>query len=161
VCVIGSRESLGTGSQWDPFREFQAISERLNSLFEPALQRAADGSREQTMTVFDWAPAVNISETETAYLVRADLPEVKKEDVKVSCDGGVLTLEGERKHEKREENERYHRVESSFGKFARRFTLPEDAQAESIDASFKDGALTVTIPKAAPKSPKSRVIQIN
>jgi len=151
--------SLVRRNVWDPFREFQALSERLNSLFEPALQR--DGSREQALTVFDWAPAVNISETEAAYLVRVDLPDVKKEDVKVTCDSGVLTLEGERKQEKREENERYHRVESSFGKFARRFTLPEDAQAESIDASFKDGALTVTIPKAAPKSPKARVIQVN
>jgi len=73
----------------------------------------------------------------------------------------VLTLEGERRHEKKEEGEKFHRVESSFGKFMRRFTLPEDAQIESIEAAFKDGALTVTIPKAAPKSPKARVIQVS
>jgi HSP20 family protein len=146
---------------WDPFREFQELSDRLNRMFEPRYAPASTDAREQALTVFDWAPAVNISETDKAYLVKADLPDVKKEDVKVMHDNGVLTIEGERRQEKREESEKFHRVESSFGKFLRRFTLPEDAQAESIEAAFKDGALTVTIPKTAIKAPKSREIQVS
>lgn len=146
---------------WDPFREFQELSERLNSLFSPRYAPANSDAREQALTVFDWAPAVNISETEKAYVVKADLPDVKKEDVRVRHDNGVLTLEGERRQEKREENEKFHRVESSFGKFLRRFTLPEDVQVDAIEAAFKDGALTVTIPKAQPEAPKAREIQVS
>jgi len=145
---------------WDPFREFQALSDRLNRLYEPRYAPTNTDAREQQLTTFDWAPAVNISETDKAYVVKADLPDVRKEDVKVRHDAGVLILEGERRQEKREEGEKFHRVESSFGKFLRRFTLPEDAQVESIEASFKDGALTVTVPKAAAKSPGAREIQV-
>lgn len=148
---------------WYPFRDFQELSERLNHWFEPRYvpaTRASNETREQAPTVFDWAPQVNISETEKAYVVKADLPDVKKEDVKVTHDKGVLTLAGERRQEKREESEKFHRVESSYGKFLRRFTLPEDVQTDAIEAAFKDGALTVTIPKEAPKVPAAREIQV-
>jgi HSP20 family protein len=145
---------------WDPFREFQDLSNRLNRIFQVNANGDQEG-REQALTVFDWAPPVNISETDKAYLVKADLPEVKKEDVKVTHDNGVLTIQGERKQAKREESEKFHRVESSYGKFLRRFTLPEDSQAETIDANFKDGSLTVVIPKAAAARPKSREIQVS
>lgn len=144
---------------WDPFREFQDLSNRLNRIFQGNQQNAHEAG-EQALTVFDWAPSVNISETDKAYLVKADLPEVKKENVKVTHENGVLTIEGERKQEKRDENEKFHRVESSYGKFLRRFTLPEDAQEESIEANFKDGALTVLIPKAVVQRPKSREIKV-
>jgi len=147
------------GNTWDPFREFQDLSERLNRIFQ-GNQQAGGEAREQALTVFDWAPAVNISETEKAYLVKADLPEVKKENVKVTHENGVLTIEGERRHEKRDENEKFHRVESSYGKFMRRFTLPDDSQAEAIEANFSDGALTVVIPKAIAQRPKSREIKV-
>ena len=110
--------------------------------------------------MFDWVPAVNISETDKAYVVRADLPEVKKEDVKVTQENGVLTIEGERRQEKREDAEKFHRVESSYGKFMRRFTLPEDGQDEAIEAHFKDGSLSVVIPKAASKRAKARQINV-
>jgi HSP20 family protein len=146
---------------WDPFREFQELSDRLSTLLSPRYAPANTDVQEQALTAFDWAPAVNISETDKAYVVRADLPDVKKEDVKVRHDNGVLTLEGERRQEKREEKEKFHRVESSFGKFMRRFTLPEDVQADAIEAAFKDGSLTVTIPKAQPKTPKAREIKVS
>lgn len=146
---------------WDPFREFQELSDRLSRAFSgQPYNNQQEGNREQALTVFDWSPAVNISETDKAYLIKADLPEVKKEAVKVTHQDGVLTLEGERRQEKREENEKFHRVESSYGKFMRRFTLPDDAQDESIEATFKDGALTVVIPKAAAKRSKSREIKV-
>jgi HSP20 family protein len=146
-------------SVWDPFREFQDLTERLNRVFQANQHNGQEG-REQALTVFDWVPAVNISETDKAYLVKADLPEVKKEDVKVTHEKGVLMIEGERRQDKREDNEKFHRVESSYGKFMRRFTLPEDAQDESIEASFKDGSLTVVIPKATAKRQKSREIKV-
>jgi HSP20 family protein len=151
------RQALNT---WDPFREFQELSDRLNRVFQGQPVPNGNDGREQALTMFDWVPSVNISETDKAYLVRADLPEVKKEDVKLTHENGVLTIEGERRQEKREENEKFHRVESSYGRFARRFTLPEDAQEEGIEATFKDGSLSVSIPKAAPKRPKARQIQV-
>ena len=147
-------------SVWDPFREFQEISDRLNRYFQSSVAES-NASGNQALRGFDWSPAVNISETEKAYLIKLDLPEVKKEDVKVTSENGVLAVEGERKQEKREENEKFHRVESVYGRFVRRFTLPEDAQEDGIEATFKDGALLLSVPKAAPKSPKSRQISVN
>jgi HSP20 family protein len=93
--------------------------------------------------------------------VKADLPEVPKENVKVTHEDGVLTIQGERRQEKRSEGEKFHRVESSYGKFLRRFTLPDDGQADGIEATFKEGALSVVIPKAAAKRPQSRDIPVS
>jgi HSP20 family protein len=159
IMNLTRRHNLAT---WDPFREFQELSDRLSRAFAAGngLAQPQAETREQALTVFDFAPAVNISETDKAYVVKADLPEVKKEDVKVTHENGVLTIQGERRQEKREGGEKYHRVESSYGKFLRRFTLPEDSQDESIEASFKDGALTVVVPKAAAKQPKAREVQV-
>ncbi|HKU44005.1 MAG TPA: Hsp20/alpha crystallin family protein [Polyangiales bacterium] len=146
---------------WDPFREFQELSDRLNRIFRGGSSLAADDSDRPALRGFDWAPAVNISETDKAYNIKVDLPEVRKEDVKVTSENGVLTIEGERKQEKREENEKYHRVESVYGRFFRRFTLPDDAQEEQIQAAFKDGSLTVSVPKAEAKRPKARQISVS
>ncbi len=143
---------------WDPFRELQEMADRVNRLLQVEDKRDAG---QQALTAFDWAPAVNISETDKAYLVKADLPDVKKENVKVTHENGVLTIEGERRQEKREQNEKFHRVESSYGRFLRRFTIPDDAEEGRIEASFKDGALNVTIPKAEAKSPKARQIAVS
>jgi HSP20 family protein len=145
---------------WDPFREFQEISDRLNRYYQGTQVNAEQGEK-QALRGFDWAPAVNISETEKAYLIKVDLPEVKKEDVKVTSENGVLAIEGERRQEKRADGEKFHRVESVYGRFLRRFTLPDDAQEEQIEASFKDGALQVAVPKALAKSPKARQIAVN
>ena len=141
-------------SAWDPFKELRDISHRMNRMF------AFDGDG-QTLTGIDWAPSVNISETDKAYLVRADLPEVKREDVKVSCEHGVLTIEGERKQQKTEQSERLHRVESSYGRFSRRFTLPSDVDENSIEATYKDGTLGVRINKVPGKHGNSRQIKIS
>jgi HSP20 family protein len=147
---------------WDPFREFQDLSDRLNRFFQTTPSNLANQSEgEQALRGFDWSPAVNISETEKAYVIKADLPEVRKEDVKLTVENAVLTLEGERRQQKKEENEKFHRVESIYGRFVRRFTLPDDAQDEKVEATFKDGALLISIPKAAAKSPKARQISVS
>lgn len=143
---------------WDPFREFQELSDRLNRYFGP--NASNDGNGQQSLRGFDWTPAVNISETGKAYLIKLDLPEVRKEEVKVTSENGVLTIEGERRQEKREESEKFHRVESVYGRFLRRFTLPDDAQEDKIEATFKDGALLVSVPKAEAKHPKARQIAV-
>src|SRR5215510_14601999 len=108
--------------RWDPFRELEDMSDRLNRMFaRPALRN----SGKEIMTVADWIPTVDISETDHEYLIKAELPEVKKEDVKVTVENGVLTLEGERRQENEEKGKKFHRVERSDGSFVRSFTLPE------------------------------------
>ena len=145
---------------WDPFRELRDLSDRMNRAFglEHGLRR--NGESDQALTGVDWAPSVNISETEKAYLIGADLPDVKKEDVSVHCEDGMLTIQGERKQEKTEENERFHRVESSYGRFVRRFVLPDDADENGIEARFENGSLRVRVPRAEKKLPKARQIKL-
>ena len=145
---------------WDPFKDLRDLSERMNRAFglEPWARRNGEG--DQALTGVDWAPSVNISETEKAYVIGADLPDVKKEDVAVHCENGTLTIQGERKQQKSEENERFHRVESSYGRFVRRFVLPDDADESGIAATFENGALRVRVPRAEPKQPKARQIKL-
>ena len=112
--------------RWDPFRELEDMSTRLNRIFGTApVPRQSDES-----DVFaDWAPAVDIQETDAEYLIKADLPALKKEEVKVSVENGVLAIEGERKHEKEEKGKKFHRVERTYGKFVRRIAVPTEAVA--------------------------------
>jgi HSP20 family protein len=145
---------------WDPFAELREMSDRLNRVFSGDSLFNFPKGEGQALANIDWAPSVNVSESDKAYLIRADLPEVKKDDVKVSCDKGMITIEGERKHQKTEENERFHRVESSYGRFVRRFALPEDADENAIEASYKDGGLTVRIPKSPAKAPQAKQIKV-
>ena len=93
--------------------------------------------------------------TDTEYLVKTDLPDLKKEDVKVAIQDGVLSLEGERKQEKEEKTKKYHRVERSYGTFVRRLSVPADVDQQKVQAEFKDGVLTVHMPKSASAKPRS------
>ena len=108
----------------------------------------------------DWSPTADISETEQEFVIRAQLPGVKKEDVKVNVKDGVITIEGERKQQHEEKTEKMHRVESIWGNFSRSFSLPENANAESIRCETKDGVLTVHIPKLAKAEGKVRQIKV-
>ena len=125
--------------RWDPFRELEAIQTRLDRLTEGT----------DSPTFADWTPAVDIQETEKEYVIKADLPEVKKEDVKVHFEDGMLTLEGERTMEKEEKKNRFHKVERAYGKFVRRFAMPSEVDSEHVAATFKDGVLNVRVPKTA------------
>jgi HSP20 family protein len=142
--------------RWDPFRELETIQSRLNSLFG---ERALRGM-EQEPAFADWAPAVDIQETDKEYVVKADLPEVKKEDIKVEFDDGVLAIEGERKMEKEEKSRKFHKVERSYGKFVRRFALPTEVDAAKLTAEFKDGVLNVHLPKSAVAAPKAITVKV-
>lgn len=144
---------------WDPFREMEELSSRFNRLF--GLNRwTGDGERELLATT-DWSPSCDIVETEKEYRVRAELPNVKKENVHVTLEDGILTLQGERREEKEEKDIRFHRRELSYGNFVRRFTMPDDADESKVDASFKDGMLNVVITKTKARMPKAKEIAIH
>jgi HSP20 family protein len=137
---------MNTLTRWKPFKELEDLQNRLSNLFGRAPVRRT-GSKED-VTLPEWAPLADITEDDREYLIKAELPEVKKEDVKVSVENGVLTLSGKRKFEKEEKNKKYHRMERAYGSFMRSFTLPDDADAENVKADFKDGMLTVHLPKS-------------
>jgi HSP20 family protein len=145
--------------RWDPFRELEQMNDRLNRAFArgPLGRLAAGGD---ALTVFDWAPSVDIVETPEEFQIKAELPEVKREDVKVSVDAGVLRIEGERKQEKEEKGKKYHRVERSYGSFLRTFALPDNVDDRNVQADFKDGVLTVRLRKAEKAKPRSIEVKV-
>ncbi len=142
----------------DPSRELEEMSERFTRLLGrlPARQ---EGSKE-TLTVADWSPAVDISEDAKEYVIKAELPEVKKEDVKVTVQDGVLTIQGERKQEKEEKGKKYHRIERTYGTFVRSFTVPDDADDMKVMAEFTDGVLHVHLPKSEKAKPKAIEVKV-
>jgi HSP20 family protein len=135
--------------RWNPYRELEELQNRLGRVFGEAPGRA----RDEEFLFADWAPALDIQETDKEYAVKVDLPEVKREDIKVELLDGALTIQGERKQEKEEKGKKYHRVERQYGQFMRRFTLPGEVDATKIQAHFKDGVLTVNLPKTAAATP--------
>jgi len=131
--------------RWDPFSDTDRFFDRLMS--RSFRSWPGRGWSDEGGTKFEWSPSADISETDKEYLVRAELPAVKKEDVKVTVDSGMITIEGERKQEKEEKNEKFHRVERFYGGFSRSFSLPQNVDTGSIKCESKDGVLTVHIPK--------------
>jgi len=142
--------------KWDPFRELEGIQARLNHLFGEAPTRVFDDER----FFANWTPPVDIQETEKEYVVKADLPDVKKEDVKVEIDEDVLTVEGERKQEKEEKTKHFHRTERAYGKFVRRFAMPTHVDGAAVKAEFKDGVLNVYLPKTEAARPKAIEVKV-
>lgn len=107
-----------------------------------------------------WAPSVDIKEEANRYVVQADLPGVKPEDIEVTLQNGVLTIKGERQTEAKEEKENYRRIERFYGSFFRRFTLPETVEEEKIEATYDKGVLTVVIPKKPEVQPKKISVKV-
>ncbi len=140
---------------WSPLREFEDLFSRYGTL--PTRRYASDdGERESAA----WRPVANISETEKEYLIKAELPEVSKDDVEVSVNDGIITIKGERRMENGDETETQHRIESFYGSFARSFSLPADVDENEIHAESKDGVLKVHLPKAEVEAPKSIEIKV-
>ncbi|HTG77087.1 MAG TPA: Hsp20/alpha crystallin family protein [Steroidobacteraceae bacterium] len=142
--------------KWEPFRDVDDMFERV---FADTMRRWPRTSNDERR-VYDWAPAADVSETDGEYLIKAELPEVGKDDLNITVQEGVLTLAGERKEEKREDNEKVHRIERFHGSFSRRFTLPDDADEQGIKAESKDGVLVIHIPKQKVAHPQPRQIQV-
>jgi HSP20 family protein len=143
--------------KWSPFRELEDIQTRLNRFFNETPFRPLEG---EDLVFADWAPPVDIQETDKEYLITTELPDVKKEEVKVEMLDGVLTIEGERKREKEEKGKKFHKVERSYGKFVRQFALPPEVEATKIQAEFKDGMLNVHLPKAATAKPQAIEVKV-
>ena len=130
-------------TRWEPFREMDELLKGFGPLFgRMPITRTGEG-------VEEFMPLADIVERDKEYLIKLDLPEVPKEDVKVLFDDGVLTIRGERKVEKEDKGEKVHRTERYYGLFERSFVLPEDVDAKAIRAESKDGVLTIHLPRMA------------
>lgn len=143
--------------RWDPFADVDTFFNRFvpgSYANWPRLTIEGNGKK------FDWAPSADISETDREYVIRAELPAVRKEDVQVTLDDGMITIKGERKRQKEDKNEKFHRVESFYGSFERRFSLPENVNAEAISCESKEGVLTVHIPKSEMLKQKPKQITV-
>ena len=142
-------------TKWEPFYAMEKMFTRFPAFLG---QRPLRGNSEYFD--FDWSPSVDISETDKEYLIRAALPAVKKEDVTVTYEDGMLTLSGERHKEEEHEGEKFHRVESFYGNFSRSFELPDAIDAEAISAEAKDGVLTIHVPKTKAETKKIATIKV-
>ncbi|MFN2124101.1 MAG: Hsp20/alpha crystallin family protein [Candidatus Promineifilaceae bacterium] len=137
--------------RYDPWRSMEDLRQEMDRVFHPLLHREDDTSH---VVGGEWIPAVDIKDEENRYVIRADIPGVKPDDIEVSMENGVLTIRGERKFEETEEKENFKRIERSHGIFYRRFSLPDNTDADAIQATGKDGVLEVIIPKTTEKHTK-------
>ncbi len=143
--------------RWEPARELHTVQGEMNRLFNTFFDSRTPSSRGQVAR--RWVPAMDVVATDDHYVLRADLPGLSENDVKIEVEDNVLTVSGERKSEHEQKGEGYYRVERSFGSFSRSVTLPEGVDADSIEGSFSDGVLEVQIPK--PEQHKPRKVQIS
>ncbi|MDY0291671.1 MAG: Hsp20/alpha crystallin family protein [Desulfuromonadaceae bacterium] len=141
--------------RWDPWREMESFVDRYNR----ALGERQEGGQD-VMRKGDWSPRVDIAETAEEFTIKAEIPEVNKEDVKVTVENGILMLHGERKQEKEEKGKTYHRIERHYGAFNRSFTLPETVDQENVKASFKDGVLCIKLRKTKDVKPRAINVEI-
>lgn len=148
--------SLANLSRWDPFREAQKAQEQLSRLFgDGFLVRSEDSA------LSAWAPEIDIRETKDELVLEADLPGINDKDLDIRVEDNMLTVRGERKFEKKVNEENYLRVERSYGSFTRSFSLPHTVNTESIKAAYHDGVLTIRLPKREEAKPKQVKIEVS
>ncbi len=146
---------MNTLSRWEPFRGISSLQEQVNRLFE---NRFASCAEEQTLTA--WAPAVDVYETENELVIKADLPEISEKELDVRVENNMLTIRGERRFEQKVKEENYLRMERAYGSFSRSFSLPNTVNTEAVKAEYKEGVLTLTLPKRAELKPKQVKINV-
>ncbi|HEY5610571.1 MAG TPA: Hsp20/alpha crystallin family protein [Thermoanaerobaculia bacterium] len=139
-------------TRWDPFREIMQMNERMNRLYGTA--RGSDLDQSGELTAGDWIPPCDVIETGDSIIVRAEIPGLKEEDIDIRLEGNLLSLRGHREFQKESEERNYHRIERSYGGFARSFTLPSGVDAENIAADYENGVLEVTLPKREESRPR-------
>ena len=147
-------------THWNQFKELEALHNSLSSLFARPQVPRPEG-QEEPMRVPEWTPQVDVSEDATEYLIKAELPEVKKEDVKITMEDGTLTITGDRQCEKEGNGKKYHRVERAYGSFGRSFSLPDDASPAKVTADFKDGVLKVHLAKNEKPRPQQVEVSVS
>lgn len=145
-------------TSWDPFKELDTFQDRLASMFGHDPSKMDKGNGNQLVESENWRPIVDIAEDENAFTITAELPEIPKENVKVTVENGVLNISGERKIEKEEKKKKYHRIERSYGSFSRSFTLADNVDAENIKADYKKGLLKIVLPKS--ETAKTKAIEV-
>jgi HSP20 family protein len=146
-------------TRWDPFREIDDLQNRLSTMFGRAPIKK-EGDKREALTVAEWAPLVDIVEDDKNYVIKAELPGIKKEEIKVGVQDDVLTISGQRHYEKEEKDKKIHRIERSYGSFMRSFTIPEDSDGEKVSAESKDGILIVHLPKTERVKPKQIEVKV-
>ena len=147
---------MNTITRWEPFRGLSTLQDQMNRLFADTLFRGR--SDESALTT--WAPAVDICETENALVVKADLPDVNETDLDIQVENNILTIRGERKFERDVKEDNYLRVERAYGSFSRSFSLGNTVNTEAIKAEYRDGVLTLTIPKREEAKPKQVKVSV-
>jgi HSP20 family protein len=155
IVATQTQESPMSIIKWQPFREMDDAFGRLLPVRWPRWMNEVEGGAN-----FEWTPSADISETDNEYLIRAELPAVKKDDVKITIDQGMITISGERKDKKETKDEKFHRIESFQGQFTRSFTLPENVAEKDIRAETRDGVLTVHLPKSKVEKAKSIEVKV-
>jgi HSP20 family protein len=143
--------------RWEPLREFTTLQNEMNRLFGSVFDEPAAGNGG---TLRRWMPAMDLLETESHFVLRADLPGMSEEDVNIEVEERVLTVSGERKAEHKENKDSYQRIERAFGSFSRSLTLPDGVDAEAVSASFDRGVLEVQIPKPEQRKPRKISIEV-
>jgi HSP20 family protein len=141
--------------RWEPFAAMDELFTRFPSLMGRLPQLSGNGEKN-----VDWAPPVDISETGQEYLIRASLPAVKKDDLEITVEDGMLTLRGARNQKEQQQDEKFHKVETLFGRFSRSFSLPDAIDAAAIRAESKDGVLTIHVPKTKVEAKKLTTIKV-
>jgi len=145
-------------------KEMEDLHRRLSSVFDLAPLRrntASANPGQENMTVPEWSPLVDIIEDDKEYLIKVELPEIPRENVKVTVEGGTLTISGERRAEKEEKGRKFHRIERYYGSFERSFSVPDDADDAKVNAEFKDGILRVHLAKTEKARPKQIEVKVN
>src|SRR5690242_6358675 len=144
-------------TRWEPFRGLNTLQDQVNRLFEDNFARSRSGQAE----LASWAPAVDIYETENELVVKADLPEVLEKDIDVRVENNMLTIRGERKFSNEVHEDNYLRVERAYGSFTRSFSLPNTVNTETIKAEYRNGVLSVRMPKREESKPKQIRISVS
>jgi len=142
-------------THWNPYSELATVQDQMNRLF----RNIWGGGQRDEADYGAWMPAVDLREEEKQYVIEADLPGVKKDDIEINIENNVLSLSGERRFENEEKKDAYHRIERTYGKFMRSFTLPVRVDTEKVSATYKDGILEVKVPKTEESLPKKIKVQ--
>jgi HSP20 family protein len=140
--------------RWEPLREMSSLQTEMNRLFNTMFESPTVGNGGTRR----WTPAMDLAETENHFVLRADLPGMREEDVAIELEDNVLTVSGERKADHEENGEGFYRVERAFGAFSRSLTLPQGVDAEAVSAGFTNGVLEVRIPKPEQRKPRKIAI---
>lgn len=119
----------------------------------------ANGGNEESMAIAEWSPRIDITEDDSEFLLKAELPQMRREEIRVSVDGGTLNISGERRFEREDMNKKFHRIEREFGTFARSFSLPPGTSGQKVSAEFKDGVLKIHLPKDA-KARQAKAVEV-